>query len=230
MPGKPKQASFFAIDFDRCLGDINKSFDLLVKVIAELDQDLAISLSRKRQEVEASGGSFNPYLQIRKAKNIELATVKERYIEKAKEEHITESGAHDLINFLVEAGQPFSIISYGDESWQRLKIEAAGFGKWPVCIVDSPKKAKIIAKWQISGGEFKVPAECFGDLSPRLVQEVVLIDDKAVSFESLPMEARGYWVHNSQSRKGNNESIVIPRNVTEVDSLCTIIELETDLV
>lgn len=230
MPEKPSLDILYAIDFDRCLGDIDKSFNLLIDVLREYNPVVADNITSSRYEVEATGGSFNPYSQLRLEQGLRMKDIRVRYIEKAKTIHITEDGAHSLINYLKYSGKKFCIISYGDEEWQRLKIEAAGFGDLPILIVDSPMKAEIIASWHGDSGEFNVPAGCFADSKSQSVREVVLIDDKVVSFAGLPRGARGYWVSNDKAKKTQVQELDLPEDVVRVSGLRDIVAAERSLV
>lgn len=229
MPEKFSIDTFYAIDFDRCLGDVDKSFNLLVGILEESDIASAENLKKLRYKVESTGGSFSPYRFLKQFSNTEWLEIKKRYLELAKVVSIVEDDAHYLIDYLKDTKKPFCIMSYGDEEWQMLKIEASGFGDSPILIVDSPEKARIIKSWQQSGGEFDIPKECFSDLKPRVTREVVLIDDKAISFGGLPVGARGYWV-NDGSKSTPNQGFELPEGVISVDSLHGIVASEMDLV
>jgi hypothetical protein len=222
--------TFYAIDFDRCLGDVDKGFELLERVLVEIDLDAANSLKDLRFKVESSGGSFSPYRFLKQLDGTDWSSIRSRYLELSESMPTAEDGAHYFIDYLKDSQKAFCIMSYGDLEWQMLKIEASGFADLPVLIVDSLEKSKIVKSWQHNNGQFAIPEDFFSDSKPRTAREVVLIDDKAAAFHDLPDEARGYWVNNSRSKKSTSESFELPERVVSIDGVHGIAAFEMNLV
>ena len=97
-----KIKTFYVLDFDRCLGDIESSFDLLKEVVQELSSGSGDSLQMAREDVESSGGSFSALKHLAELNpNLDLNLVGEIFVKRAKLQNgkTLESGAIELIEF-----------------------------------------------------------------------------------------------------------------------------------
>lgn len=194
---------FFAVDFDRCLGNFEANVDLMNGVANELSIINSEMLQSAHDEIKASGRPFRilQYLEENDP-NLDIGTLQRRYVERAQNLPgcLIEPGASELIDFLRLGGHHFCIMTFGEERWQTTKIEAAGLGSIAKLIVSHEHKSRHIAKWlDEKSGNFVIPSICFTDNRPRIAREVILIDDKSNAFTDLPKGARGYLVHNAKS-------------------------------
>lgn len=220
--------SFYVIDFDRCLGNVDASFDLLSDVVEDL---LEVDVEKIRvayKESEAVGISFSVLDYVKKSySTADLDLIKKLYLERAilVGDGLLEPGAVKLVNFLLSRHLSFCIMSFGEEGWQNLKISATRLSSVPRLIVPSRAKGSYIARWQDSlSQKYIIPKECFLDNEPRIAQEVILIDDKISAFKGLPSGARGYLVvaSTSQTNLGSN---AFP-HIEQVSRIDQIINLE----
>jgi len=221
---------FFAVDFDRCLGNFEANVKLLNEIAEELSVINGEMLQVAHDEIKASGMPFRilKYLEENDP-NLDLGILQNTYVERA---HTTpgsliEPGALELIDFLRLNNHHFCIMTFGEKRWQTTKIAASGFGDVTKLIVSHEHKSRHIAEWwDEKSGNFIIPSECFPDMKSRIAREVILIDDKAKAFTDLPIKARGYLVHNAKSIYSTlNENI--PSSVKRVARLDEIIVHES---
>lgn len=227
-----RPSAFWAIDFDRCIGNVDQLYGLLEAVVNEVTPLDVARLEAARQEMEASGGSFNMLGYLRHVTKIDQATygrVAQSFLERARgmRHQLLEPGAEELFQYLETRAIPYAIISYGNPDWQRLKIRAAGCGEVPTHITSYPEKGILITDWHDElGGHFVVPASIVGSRTDLLVDEVVLVDDKARAFHGLPADARGYWVHSLSGELLPSQQGSVPEQVTTVRGLPSLIQAE----
>ncbi|MEI7689922.1 MAG: hypothetical protein WCI79_03095 [Candidatus Saccharibacteria bacterium] len=192
---------FFVVDFDRCIGNVDATFGLLKDVLDDLSIMSREDIQQARSQVEEQDKSFDAIEYVASSiPGVDLLLVKRRYIELAAQDQgsLLEPGAKEFIDYLKESNSKFCIMSYGNDFWQRLKIIATGFGDESVAIVGNKYKAGFIAGWKNSQtGYFDIPGSYFADGKGRTAREVILVDDKPIAFEGLPIGARGYLVQGS---------------------------------
>lgn len=223
--------TFFVVDFDRCLGNIEGSFDILKEVAHDLgivDRQIFKSM---REEVESDGLTFSALEQITSHyPSVNLDDIEKLYSKRASLEpdNLLEPGAMDFINFLRKTGRNFCIMSFGDKRWQNIKIHGSGIGSVPMTIVKSTKKSEYIRKWLDSNScKFKIPKRFFADNVAKMSGEVILIDDKISAFNNLPKEARGYYVSGSSSKYKTKQLEALPSSVKQVLHIDEIITYES---
>lgn len=230
MHNQTNKKLFWALDFDRCLGGTPALYDLFVEVVEELGIASTVQLKGARKHIEKTGGSFNVlhYLYQNNLVDDELyrrlATAYRRRA-KATTVSMLEPGAGVFLERLRNAGQPYGILSYGDDRWQRLKIAASGLDGVDAMITDEKRKGRLIAQWyDASRNVFHVPS---GITTNHEIpyDEVILVDDKAVAFEGLPPGARGYWLQSGRALLPSQQGSV-PSNVGIVRSFQEIIDFE----
>lgn len=224
-----KIKTFYVLDFDRCLGDIESSFDLLKEVAQELSVGSGDSLQSAREYIESSGGSFSALKHLEELNpGMDLNVVGEIFLKRAKlqQGNTLEPGAIELIEFLISSGRDFCIMSYGDKKWQMLKINGAGLGNVANIIVPSRHKSAYIAKWLNVKKQFVIPPDFFADNQSRLADEVVLIDDKIMAFDGLPLGARGYLVQRRPKKHDNDQLSGLLLSVKVVKKIDEIIKYE----
>lgn len=221
---------FFVIDFDRCIGNIDESFNILMEVAHELSIVDRLIFKSMREKTESSGGSFSALEYIKDYyPSVDLDVIEKMYLERALEEPsiLLKPGAIDFIFFLHSTNSKFCIMSFGDKRWQTIKIIGAGINNVPVIIVPKCQKSNYIRKWlEPKSGKFIIPKECFLDNEPKETSQVVLIDDKVKAFENLPSGVRGYLVLGSSIADTKLQLMKIPPSVKQIMHIDEIIGQE----
>lgn len=223
--------TFYVLDFDRCLGNVDANFNLLKKVVHELSVIDELSFQSARDMSESRGVSFSAFEYIRNySSEVDLDVIEEKFIHYALtvKASLLETGAAELIDYLKATNREFCIMSSGEERWQKIKIKAAGFGSVPSLIVSNNKKSNLISKWQSQdSSKFIIPSFCFSDQISKVANEIVLVDDKSTAFESLPVGSRGYLVYGS-TYSNNKPHLFCPvlQSVRQVAHVNEIIALE----
>lgn len=221
---------FFVVDFDRCLGSVDSSFNLMIDIVTDLRIVDSKELLEARHEAESKRISFSVFSYIKNVKtNVDFGVIEAEYIKRAKKNPMSlqEPGAGKFINYLINHGEYFCIMSYGDPHWQAVKISAAGFSDIPLSLVDTKYKTNHILKWYDDNSEvFTVPADNFVDKTTRSTREIILIDDKQSAFKDLPKGVRGYWVqnHSGPTAFWSGEKHELIQTVSSIDE---IIDLES---
>lgn len=223
------RSTFFAIDFDRCITK-GEMFNLLyVEVLDELGVIAYVDMVSVKDEVESKGKPFHMLTYLRDNglfdRNVEQQ-VADAFIKRAQEKryNAVADDADDLFAYLKKEQIPHAIISYGDNDWQELKIRAAGFEDQPHQIVSHPRKSDELRSW-LEGDLYRLP-RIFGG---ELVDEIVLIDDKAVAFDDLPARVRGYWMRAKDGSLMPSQQGTVPDSVQIVYDFKSIIEKEKNI-
>jgi FMN phosphatase YigB (HAD superfamily) len=224
--------TFYVVDYDRCIGNIEGSFDILKEIVHELGIVDGHIFQLMREQTESNGGTFSPFEYIKNHHpSVDLDDVEKLYAKKAKLEsyNLLEPGAIGFITFLKNTGREFCIMSFGDKRWQTTKVRNSGIGDVPTVIVPKSQKGKYIRKWlSPNTGMFQIPGEYFFDMLSKEVREVVLVDDKITAFASLPKGARGYYVSGSSSKHANANTTRLPASVKKVSHVDEIITFESN--
>lgn len=221
--------TFYAIDFDRCLGNFEATMSLVNAIAEDMSALSAENLTKANDEVKASGRSFMilKYLKDNDP-DLDLDAVQKEFIRRAQvsPKSLLEPGAIELIDYLRSKNYQHCIMTFGDEAWQNTKVVAAGLHNTTTLVVSHDRKSHIISKWQDrTTSKFTIPGECFTSKAPKLATEVVLIDDKPSAFIGLSEDALGYLV-SREKIISSAPLIKLSRNVTQVASLKEIIDLE----
>ncbi len=224
--------TFFVVDFDRCLGNIEGSFDILKEVVHDLGIVNRQIFESMRIDAESNGLTFSALEQITNHyPSVNMNDIEKLYLKRAilEPDNLLEPGAKDFINFLRNTNRNFCIMSFGDKRWQTIKIQSSGIGNIPTAIVRSTNKSEYIRKWlNLNNGKFNIPKKFFAESVAKVSNEVVLIDDKISAFKNLPKEARGYYVSGSSSKNKVKQSESLPKGVIQVLRIDEIINLESD--
>lgn len=180
---------FVLLDFDRTLADTNQ-------LKADFDQLVEQGLERQAALVEFS-------------RTHPATDYSQKYLL---------PGAAELLRFLQQQAREqaigYGILTYGQIDWQRAKLAAAGLLTVPTMITDRTDKGALIAAW-CQGKGYQMPAELGG----QMAKQIILVDDKAYSFDGLPSEALGlYCGHDTEAKLSTNVRRI--SNLTEVESYC----------
>lgn len=226
--------TFFALDFDRCLGDVSALYGMLAYVIKSTNIVDYDELTAMRQQTEASGGSFDVlgYLQQHLSEQ-QLDKILLQYQEyEADSASFLLPGAQELVTALRESNIAHGILTYGSEKWQAAKIIRAGLGEVPRYILDHPRKSAAIASWYDDESAYygHLPVALLPDNRP--ITSIVLVDDKAVAFDQLDTvpDARGYWVQDASRPLLMSQQGSVPSNVHTVQSLHEIVRSEQNIL
>lgn len=225
-----RTSTFFAIDFDRCLTTGETLALLMMEVLDELGVISYVDLNEAKELVESNGGSFAMLTYLRDKGLLDIETeekVAQAFCERAQHDRLryVAEDADGIFAYLLEKQIPHAIISYGENSWQELKIQAAGFADMPHQIVSHPRKSDELRSWLNDEGHYELPP-IFGG---QTVDEIVLIDDKAVAFQSLPPHVRGYWMRAKDGSLIPSQQGTVPDTVMTVYDFKSVIEKEKNL-
>lgn len=211
---------FYILDFDRCIGNTNVLFDEFERTVMDKTGMTAWTLREVRKEVEAVGDSFDTATYVRTELNVgnlegEWQELEESFVEACEKVDTLNLGARALMTWLDQHQLPYGTVTYGEKTWQKLKLRASGLEKMPCLITDNKRKSELFSKWQGSDGRFTLPEELGGGT----YESLVLVDDKAVSFDGFPAPpSHGYWILNPRIELPSQEGTV-PDNVTRFSSL-----------
>ncbi len=216
--------TFYIVDFDRTLADSDK---LLQVFIAVTNQYIDLPLGQIEKidaDIKAKGDSFDTATYVRDAlvaedRANEWDKLQQQFIHESRSLNMLLPGAAELLDYLNVNRRRHGVLTYGNPLWQHLKLSASGFNRVHRIVTTNKHKGVLIAGWQQADGMFMLPNEFGGGV----VSRIVLIDDKAASFEGFPDNpSRGFQVLDYASalpaQLGN-----VPRNVTHASSLLDVL-------
>jgi phosphoserine phosphatase len=216
---------FYIVDFDRTLVDSDKLTEIFVEIAEEHQAISKEQVLKADADMKSRGDTFDTASYVRdhlsEQGNIEKwEALEKQFIHESRSLNYMLPGANELIEWLSAHNKKFGILTYGNPLWQRIKMTAAGFNHVPHIIMTQKEKGRFISGWHQEDGSFQLPHE-FGH---GIVNEIVLIDDKAVSFSEFPdAPSRGYWVldpaHELPSQQGT-----VQGNVQRHKDLFSVIE------
>lgn len=220
---------FYILDFDRCLGDTSKLQSEFEQAIERKTSVSSAQLALARQEIELSGGSFDAAAYVQgilkeSAGNVSWEEICEDMIAHARQKDMLEPGARKLLEILEDRGEYFGILTYGGADWQRTKLAAARVEDIPVLITQDPGKGKNISSWKLPDGTFALPDELSGTQGLH-VNEIILIDDKALSFKDIPPGVSGFHVLRSDRKIMPSQKGETPLNVQRAEGIHDVIKL-----
>ncbi len=225
MQTKPEN-KFYILDFDRTLADIDKLLEVFMQIA---DQHAAISRAqieavdadmKRRGDSFDTAGYVRDYLMAQDRLG-EWDQLVKQYIHESHSLDMLMPGASELIAYLERTEARYGILTYGNPLWQRLKLSAAGFNHVPHIITTTKEKGILIRSWQDDDGLFHLPLEFNGGTADA----VVLIDDKAVSFDGFPdLPSRGFHVFDPANYLPAQQGSV-PANVASIKSLHDVSQL-----
>jgi FMN phosphatase YigB (HAD superfamily) len=187
---------FFIVDFDRTLVDTDKLNEVFREVAEQYGAISKEQIIKADADVKRTGDSFDTagYVRDRLAaegRGDEWQALEKQYIHESRSLNYLLPGAAELLEWLAASGQRYGILTYGNPLWQRIKLTAAGFNHTHHIIMEQKEKGRFIATWRRADDSYRIPEALGGGNASH----VVLIDDKAVSFNQFPeVAATGYWV------------------------------------
>lgn len=218
--------TFYIVDFDRTLADSDKLLQVFIEIT---NQYIILPLSQVEKidaDVKAKGDSFDTASYVRNhladSDQLDLwERLEKQFIHESRALNMLLPGASELLSYLNQGQLPHGILTYGNPMWQHLKLTAAGFNHVHRIVTTNKHKGLLISSWLKEDGLFHLPQE-FGGVTAR---KIVLIDDKAASFEGFPGEpSTGYQVLNLDNALPAQLGDV-PSNVTHANTLAEVINL-----
>lgn len=218
--------TFYIVDFDRTLVDSDKLLQVFIEIT---NQYILLPLERVQKidaDVKAKGDSFDTASYVRDhladQDSLDLwERLQKQFIHESRALNMLLPGANELLAYLNRTHKSHGILTYGNPLWQHLKLTASGFNHVHRIVTTDKHKGRLISGWQQSDGSFHLPPEFGG----RVVERVVLIDDKSASYDGFPPEpSHGYqpldYATALPAQLGD-----VPRNVTHVTSLHQVIDI-----
>lgn len=197
MPGRVSRR-FYVIDYDRCLGNVERIYDLLQQSAVTIAPQIDIAvMDTERHKVEMRDDSFDALAYVRRfLDDLQYEELLRRFIEAGRRNPgaLLEEGAQELLDYL-ESRYPFGILTYGSPDWQWSKIKASLPPSTQVIVIDHKHKVRYIKGWSNHETElFELPPEFkqLGDY--ETTEEVIIVDDKAAAFDEIGDRMRGYWM------------------------------------
>ena len=215
--------TFFALDFDRCLGDVDALYAALEQAVEKSGYLSPSWLQDARRHVEQTGGSFDALGHLRQVLRAdELREILDDYLLPLVDSaSFLLPGAQEFIYTLRTSECRFGILTYGNPLWQHAKITKAGLTDIPACITDSPYKGATIAGWRMDG-RYVLPRELGGGMSDY----IILVDDKKAAFDMLPPEStRGYCISHT-AKSADTSQAATSEDVRLVQSFAEIVNYE----
>lgn len=216
---------FVVVDFDRTLVDSDKLLEIFIEVSGEFVNIPPEQIEAADRDVKLMGDSFDTASFVRDHLNQEgkldqWDKLTKKFIHNSRSLNYLLPGALDLLTYLQHNKIRHGILTYGNPLWQHLKLSAAGFNHVSRIVMEQKEKGRFISSW-INGDMFKLPGEFGGGVA----QEIILIDDKAVSFSEFPYApSRGIWVLDPQNELPSQIGDV-PSNVRRISTLVGIDKL-----
>lgn len=218
--------TFYIVDFDRTLADSDKLLQVFVGVTNQYIHLPIEQIEKIDADIKAKGDSFDTATYVRdhlatQGASDQWEKLEKQFIHEARSLNMLLPGANELLDFFEVRGDSYGILTYGNPLWQHLKLTASGFNHVRRIVTTDKHKGMLISCWQRDDGLFHLPAEFGGGEVVR----IVLIDDKAASFDGFPVEpSQGYqpldYATALPAQLGD-----VPRNVTHTTSLHQIIDL-----
>lgn len=215
---------FYIVDFDRTLVDSDKLLEVFIEIANNYFDIPREQIERADADVKQRGDSFDTAGYVRdhlggEGRSDEWEDLQKQFIHECRSLNMLLPGAAELLEWLPEHGKRYGILTYGNPLWQKLKLTAAGFNHVRHIIMEQKEKGKLISSWQLPDGMFRLPDA----LGRGEVDRIVMIDDKAVSFDGFPTgPSKGFWVldpaHELPSQQGE-----VPINVVRVGSLTELL-------
>ena len=213
-PSRP--TILWVLDLDRTLIDGDLPDQLFVEIckaqgisIAELTQVMSLTV--------AQGESFDTitYLQSQGVSPDVIDRLCEQFVNIRHDQNLFLPGARELLQSLDNSGARSLVLTYGGNQWQMAKLRAAGLTDRQYLITDVKNKGELIQSWR-QGGRYRVEPTHGQVLQ---ADTVYLVDDKALSFDGLPADCRGYLIRWPKIPLLKSQEGDITANVTVVMGL-----------
>ncbi|GAC1370141.1 MAG: hypothetical protein NVSMB39_2690 [Candidatus Saccharimonadales bacterium] len=201
------------LDFDRTLGDVDAAMARLFMAAENAGVDTG-QIRAAQARVEADGGSFDPLTYVKGALDeAAYAEFCEQFVA-ANEPPILYEDASEFLDMLQERDVPHVILTYGaNPEWQSLKLRASGYEAGRMIMPHSDKGQEMV-NLKGADGMYDFGAD---DGSSYRAETLMLIDDKAKSFASLPDDCSGILLQRGEALLSQQGEV--PAQVRTVNSL-----------
>ncbi len=213
--------TFFVLDLDRCLLDLDETMGHYSEFITRHHPAIGNRLDRACRVAELNSDSFDVYKYLAmELGEAAIEELNELFISAVENEDLLNRGVGELTDRLALSEHDYGIMTHGSLKWQTLKLRASGLDRVPHIITGQREKGSLIASWQQPGGEFMVPNQLLSQFGQSAIfSSVILVDDKPDSFTGLPSGARGYLYRNPQYESLLSQRGDVPDTVTIIDDL-----------
>lgn len=217
-------AEFYIVDFDRTLVDTDKMTEVFIEIAEQYGAISREQVIKADADVKQSGDSFDTagYVRDRLAqegRSEEWEKLEKQYIHESRALNYLLPGAAELLEWLAANGKRYGILTYGNPLWQRIKLTAAGFNHTRHIITEQKEKGRFISTWRRQDGHFRLPDAMGGGQASH----IILIDDKAVSFNDFPpLPSQGFWVLDP-ARELPSQQGSVTANVVRRSNLLSVI-------
>jgi hypothetical protein len=216
--------TYFVLDFDRTLLDTGRVVARFEDFLMGAYPRLAVSLRNDREQVEKSGGSYDVVAALALQADVPVDEILRQFVASCASAEYFLPGAEELLGRLKSMATRYGVMTYGGVQWQQTKLQLVGIVDEASMIIPSRGKGVRIADWRSVSGLYRIPDELGGGE----VDRVVLVDDKAVEFEQLPVDgnAQGYLLRSEACPLLHSQKGEVGENVTVVHSLRAVMEHE----
>lgn len=217
--------TFYITDFDRTLVDSDKLLEVFIEITEEHFAIPREQIEKADRDIKQRGDSFDTAGYVRdhlaeEGKSEEWDALEKQFIHECRSLNMLLPGAKELLDWYAANGKRYGILTYGNHLWQGIKLTAAGFNHVDHIIMDYKEKGRLIKHWRLEDGTFRMPHEFGGGI----VDKIILLDDKAVSFSEFPNSpSEGYWVVD-QTKALPSQSGEVPSNVYNMNNLFEVVE------
>ena len=218
--------TFYLIDLDRTLLDTDHASQALIDIVAAEDQAAAERVSSHLQETARFGSQYSLHDSLGTVLGTEWRDrVEARFMAQREiNQSLLLPGARQILAFIESDRSTGGILTFGSLPGQTMKIKAVGLDDVPYLVTQQPYKGRLIAEWHRSDGGFLLPA-VYGAV---LADELILVDDRELSFDGLPEGALGYWV--SEEVPSALDAVPLPDRVRPMKNLEAVMNAEVDRV
>lgn len=213
--------TFYLLDLDRTLFDTMSFTQQLFAIVSQYDAGIAQKLTQKAEQDYVNGVPFAAREEIEARFGPEKTDeIEHRLLQIEQPTQLLLPGALDLISFTAGSA---GILTYGEQRGQTLKLKVVQLDHLPHLITSHRVKGELMEMWQQDGAGYQLPVE-YGSVKAK---QLVLVDDRIISFQGIPSQARGYWV--AQAPPTTADVSVLPANVMIVRSLGEVIDAENQI-
>lgn len=182
----------YIIDLDRTLIDVEKVMEVTGAVCKEMGIDFK-KIYKDQQDLSKRGTAYSPFGYISKRARVDINQFRARFIERSKNGRILFSDSQDFIDSLKRNSFDFLILTHGvDDSWQELKIKAAGLSDIPYVIVKDRYKSRFISNW-FSNGHIHPGIDRLS-----IYKRCIFVDDRKEAFIDMPDNCQGYLLDRTE--------------------------------
>lgn len=221
-----KDVEFYIVDFDRTLVDTDKINEVFYEIAEQYYAITKDVIMKADKDVKQKGDSFNAAgyardVLAKEGRSEDWEKLEKQFIHESRALNYLLPGAAELLEWLASSGKHYGILTYGFPLWQRIKLTAAGFNHTRHIVMEQKEKGRFISSWQRSDETFRLPDALGGGSASH----IVLIDDKAVSFDQFPgSPSHGFWILDPANELPSQQGEV-PSNVERYKNLEELIPI-----